>query len=120
MAGMSRIILGLGFAVAGLPFTGMVGSGVRYALRSHDPDKMPSWYGWIFATAALLAAAAFGLAAFTAVTERLPWRTVFRATLAALPVAAVATLGSLLFVIPLAILVGIVYLLTKRTSRDTA
>jgi len=94
MAGMTRWLLAGGFVVAGLPFTGLVGSGVRYALRSHDPDALPSWYGWIFALCALVVALLFA-GAVLAVAVRVPtWTLLFRATAVALPLVALASLGS--------------------------
>jgi len=120
MAGMTRWLLAGGFVVAGLPFTGVAASSVRYAVRGEDPGRFPSWYGWIVALCAVVVALLFALAAAAAATEGVPWRKVLASSLVALVVVGVATLGSPYFVIPLAVLAAISYLLKKRTSPGTA
>ncbi len=117
MAGMTRWLLAGGFVVAGLPFTGLVGTGIRYALRSHSPDALPSWYGWIFALAALVVALLFTASALAAAFGVPTWATVFRGALIGLPVAAAASLGSVPLIAGMAALLLAAWLLKRRDAR---
>jgi len=94
MAGWSRLLLCVAFVFAGIPFTGLVGSGIRFVFADHPGDRLPSWYGWIFALAALIVSALFAGCAFAVATRMLPWTVLFRASVVAAPVVAVASLGS--------------------------
>jgi hypothetical protein len=120
MAGMSRWLLAGGFVIAGFPFTGIAIRSAAVAVGGEDLGRLPNWYGWIFAACAVVVAVLFAAAAAAAATDRVPWRVVVTGSLAALVVVGVATLGSLYFVIPLAMLAGISYLLKRRTSPGTA
>ena len=82
------------FVIAGIPFTGLVGTGLRFVFDDHPNDRLPNWYGWIFALAALIVAALFAACAFTVATGMPLWAVVFRASAVAAPVVAVASLGS--------------------------
>jgi len=94
MAGMSRWLLCAAFVVAGIPFTGLVGSGIRYVFGDHPGERLPNWYGWIFALAALILSALFATAAFAVAARTPPWAVVFRATAVGIPIVALASLGS--------------------------
>jgi hypothetical protein len=117
---VQRGLLTAGFAIAALPFSGLVGTGVRYAARSHRPGALPSWYGLVFAGCSLVVTGLFAVAALAALGHGPGWSRLFRATLVALPLVAVASLASPPLIGGMAVLTFAVWVLKKRTSRDSA
>lgn len=117
---MERGLLAAGFAICALPFSGLVGTGIRYALRSHRPGSLPSWYGFVFAAAALAVTVLFLLAALTSVGRGLSWDKLFRATLITLPFVAVGSLTSPPLIAGMAVLTFAVWALKRKTSRGNA
>ena len=115
---MNRWLLFIAFVIAGIPFMGLVGSGVRYALDSHPGERLPSWYGWIFALAALIVAALFALSALNIAFQAHEWPRLFRASLVGLPVVALASLGSPPLIAGAASLLLVTWVLKKRDARS--
>jgi hypothetical protein len=120
MAGMSRWLLFIAFVIAGIPFTGLIGSGIRYALDSHPGERLPSWYGWIFALAALLVALLFAAAALNIAFQAHQWPRLFRASLFALPVVALASFGSPPLIAGVAALLLVTWVLKRRDAAPEA
>ena len=114
MAGMSRWLLFIAFVIAGIPFTGLVGSGIRYALDSHPGERLPSWYGWIFALASLVVALLFAAAALNIAFQAHQWPRLFRACLIALPVVALASFGSPPLIAGVAALLLVTWVMKRR------
>jgi len=111
---MRRGILAIAFAIAAVPFSGFVATGVRYALRSHRHGSLPSWYGWVFATASLLVTLLFLGCALRVVGHGPSWQTLWRATVVSLPAIALISLGSLQLLAGMAILVVAIWALRRR------
>jgi hypothetical protein len=116
MAGMSRWLLALAFVVAGIPFTGLVGSGVRYVFGDHPGERLPSWYGWLFALAALIVSALFAASAIAAATGVPSWAFLLRATAVATPLVALASLGSPPLIAGVVSLLLVTWLLKRREA----
>jgi hypothetical protein len=114
MAGMNRWLLCLAFVVAGIPFTGLVGSGIRFVFDEHQGDRFPGWYGWVFALAALIVSALYAGSAIAAATGVPSWTFLFRAALVATPLVALATLGSPPIVAGVLVLLLATWLLKRR------
>jgi hypothetical protein len=127
---MRRGLLAVGFAIAAVPFSGFVATGIRYALHSHKPGSLPSWYGWVFAAASLLVTLLFLGCALRVVGYGPSWRALWLTTVISLPAVALISLGSLQLLAGMAILVFAIWALrkrdspaaepTRRTSRDSA
>jgi hypothetical protein len=126
---MRRGLLAGGFVIAAVPFSGFVATGVRYALRGHRSDSLPSWYGWVFAAASLLVTLLFVGSALRVLGHGPSWQTLWRATIFSLPAVALISLGSIQLLVGMAVLVLAIWALrrrdeatapTRRTSRDSA
>jgi predicted signal transduction protein with EAL and GGDEF domain len=127
---MRRGLLAIGFAVAAVPFSGFVATGIRYAMHSHKPGSLPSWYGWVFATASLLVTLLFVGCALRVIGHGPSWQILWRTTVISLPAVALISLGSLQLLAGMAILVFAIWSLrrretptdepTTRTSRGSA
>ena len=116
---MQRGLLAAGFAICAVPFSGLVGTGLRYATHSHRPGSLPSWYGYVFAAAALVVTLLFVIAALTALGRGPSWARLFRVTLIALPFVAVGSLTSPPLVAGMAVLTFAVWALKRKTSRGS-
>jgi hypothetical protein len=125
---MRRGLLAAGFTIAAVPFSGFVATGIRYALRSHRPGSLPSWYGWVFAVASLLVTLLFVGSALRVLGYGPSWQTLWRTTVISLPAIALISLGSIQLLVGLAVLILAIWALrrrdeaatepTRRTSRD--
>jgi hypothetical protein len=112
--------MAVAFVIAGLPFGGLVGTGIRYAHREHASDKLPSWYGWIFAAASLVVFVLFLLAALRVSGHGPSWRTLWIASLVALPVVVLATYASPQILVGMLVLLLAIWLLRRRTFAGSA
>ena len=120
MAGMGRWLLFIAFVIAGIPFTGLVGTGIRYALEGHPDERLPSWYGWVFALAALVVALLFAAAALNIAFEARQWPRLFRACLIALPIVALMSFGSPPLIAGVAALLLVSWVLKRRDAEPEA
>ena len=116
MAGMNRWLLFIAFVIAGIPFTGLVGSGIRYVVDDHPGERLPSWYGWIFALAALIVALLFGAAALNIAFQAHQWPRLFRASLIALPIVALLSFGSPPLIAGAAALVLVTWVMKRKDA----
>jgi hypothetical protein len=115
---MRRGLLAAGFMIAAVPFSAFVSTGVRYALHSHKPGSLPSWYGWVFATASLLVTLLFVGCAVRVLGHGPSWQLLWRTTVISLPAVALISLGSLQLLAGMAILVFAIWALRRRDSPD--
>ena len=104
------------FVIAGIPFTGLVGTGLRFVFDDHPNDRLPNWYGWIFALAALIVALLFAGCALAVAVGVPTWRQLFRAAAVALPVVALASLGSPPLIAGAASLLLVTWVLKRREA----
>jgi len=116
MAGMGRWPLCAAFVIAAIPFTGLVGTGIRYVFDDHPGERLPSWYGWIFALAALIVSALFVASAIAAAARVPSWTTLFRASAVAVPIVALASFGSPPLVAGVVALLVATWLLKRREA----
>jgi hypothetical protein len=115
---MRQGLLAVGFAIAAVPFSGFVAASVRYALREHESGRLPSWYGWVFASASLLVTALFLGCAARTLGYGPSWRTLFRVTALSFPLVALVSLGSIQLLAGLAVLLLAIWALRRRAEPE--